>query len=71
METDQAIQIFMIPSWKMEAGTKMTSYTNPSTELGSLLTSGSLWFDGSNANAANGALRVKMYAPSSWLAGQL
>jgi len=55
----------------MEAfdGKKLTSYTNPSTDLGSLLTSGSLWFNGSNANAANGGSRVKMYAPSSWLKG--
>jgi hypothetical protein len=50
-------------------GTKLTSYTNSSTELGSLLTSGSLWFNGSNANAANGGTRVKMYAPSPWVVG--
>ncbi len=47
-------------------GTKLTSYPNPSAELGTLLTSGSLWFNGSNANAANGGTRVKMYAPPSW-----
>jgi hypothetical protein len=55
----------------MEAldGTKLTAYTNPSTDLGSLLTSESLWFNGSNANAANGGTRVKMYAPPSWSSG--
>ncbi|HEY5271514.1 MAG TPA: hypothetical protein VII97_14340 [Anaerolineales bacterium] len=53
-------------------GIKLTSYPNPSTELGSLLTSGSLWFNGTNANAANtanGSTRVKIYAPSSWSSG--
>ncbi|MBE3038469.1 MAG: hypothetical protein IMZ62_06630, partial [Chloroflexi bacterium] len=47
-------------------GTKLISYPNPSADLGTLLTSGSLWFNGSNANAANGGTRVKMYAPLSW-----
>jgi len=47
-------------------GRKLTSYPNSSAELGTLLTSGSLWFNGSNANAANGGTRVKMYAPPSW-----
>ncbi len=50
-------------------GTKLTTYTKPSTALGSLLTSGSLWFDGTNANAANGGSRVKIYAPSPWVGG--
>jgi hypothetical protein len=50
-------------------GTKLTAYTNPSTALGSLLTSGSLWFNGANANAANGGLRVRMYAPGTWSGG--
>lgn len=51
------------------SGTAITSYTNPSTALGTLLTSNNLWFDGSNANAANGGTRVKMYAPSTWSGG--
>ena len=51
------------------SGTALTSYINPSTALGSLLTSGSLWFDGTNANAANGNSRVRIYAPSSWANG--
>ena len=50
-------------------GAKLTSYTNPSTDLGTLLTSDSLWFNGTNANAANGGSRVKIYAPSSWAGG--
>jgi hypothetical protein len=51
------------------SGTKLTSYTNNSTSLGSLLTSGNLWFNGTNANAANGGSRVRIYAPSSWSSG--
>ncbi|MGE5249432.1 MAG: hypothetical protein ACM3QS_04385 [Bacteroidota bacterium] len=51
------------------AGTALTSFTNPSPQLGSLLTSGDLWFDGTNANAANGSTRVKIYAPGSWQNG--
>jgi hypothetical protein len=50
-------------------GTKLTAYANPSTALGTLLTSNSLWFNGTNANAANGGSRVKIYAPSSWKGG--
>jgi hypothetical protein len=48
------------------AGTKLTTYTSPSTALGSVLKSGSLWFNGVNSKAANGGTRVKMYAPSTW-----
>ena len=51
------------------AGTKLTALTNPSTALGSLLTSNSLWFNGAYARAANGGTRLKMYAPSSWASG--
>ncbi len=50
-------------------GSKLTSYSNPSTALGSLVTSNNLWWDGPNANAANGGSRVKIYAPSSWSPG--
>jgi hypothetical protein len=50
-------------------GTPLTSYANSSSALGTLLTSGSLWFNGSNANAANGGSRVRIYAPSSWSGG--
>ena len=50
-------------------GTKLTSYTNPSTALGTLVTSNDLWWDGPNANAANGGGRVKIFAPSTWMSG--
>jgi hypothetical protein len=44
-------------------------YSNPSAALGSALTSNNIWFHGSNAMAANGSVRVKMYAPSTWAPG--
>ena len=44
-------------------------YANPSTALGSALTSSNIWFHGANAMAANGGQRVKMYAPSTWAGG--
>ncbi|MFM6745841.1 MAG: Calx-beta domain-containing protein, partial [Dolichospermum sp.] len=44
-------------------------FPNPSTALGSQLTSNNIFFDGSNANAANGGNRVKLYAPSTWNGG--
>jgi hypothetical protein len=50
-------------------GKKLITYTNPSTALGSLLTSNSLWFSGPKAMISNGGARVKMYAPSSWEPG--
>ncbi len=54
------------------AGTKITSYTSGTTTLGTRLTSNDLWFNGTNARAANTAhdgARLKMYAPSSWSGG--
>ncbi|MFH0994522.1 MAG: hypothetical protein V1844_03375 [Pseudomonadota bacterium] len=45
------------------------SYANPSTALGSALTSNNIWFHGTQAMAANGGQRVKMYAPSTWKSG--
>lgn len=48
------------------SGTKLTNYTNPSTSMGTLFTSNNLWFDGTNADAANNGNRVKIYAPSSF-----
>lgn len=51
------------------AGKKLTSFTNNSTSLGSLVTSNDLYWNGTNANAGNGGARVKMYAPSSWSSG--
>jgi hypothetical protein len=44
-------------------------YANPSTALGSAVTSNDIWFLGSNAMAANSGQRVKMYAPSTWSSG--
>ena len=51
------------------AGTPLTSYSTPSSALGTLLTSGNLWFSGANANARNGGSRVRIYAPGSWSSG--
>jgi hypothetical protein len=50
-------------------GNLLINYQNYSPELGSLLTSNNLWFQGENANFANGENRVKMYAPSPWVDG--
>ncbi|HEY9075108.1 MAG TPA: IPT/TIG domain-containing protein [Anaerolineaceae bacterium] len=44
-------------------------YPNPSASLKSALTSGSVYFDGANAKAANGGARVPLYAPSTWSSG--
>ena len=44
-------------------------YGNPSTALGSALTSNNIYFHGSNAMAANGGQRAKVYAPSTWAEG--
>lgn len=46
-----------------------SSYPKGSTALGSALTSNDIWFHGSQAMAANGNQRVKMYAPSTWSSG--
>lgn len=50
-------------------GTALISYSNPSTQMGSALTSDDVWFNGTNANAANGNSRVKLYTPSTWSPG--
>ncbi|MDO9085086.1 MAG: hypothetical protein Q7U53_02660 [Anaerolineaceae bacterium] len=50
-------------------GNSLISYPNNSLALGTLLTSNNLWFQGENANFANGGNRVKMYAPAIWLSG--
>lgn len=44
-------------------------YPNPSTALGTALTSNSIWFHGAQAVAANAGTRVKMYAPAIWAGG--
>lgn len=45
------------------------TYPNPSVTLGNALTSENVWFNGSNANAANSGGRVRLYAPSTWKSG--
>ncbi len=44
-------------------------YPNPSQALGEALRSDSVWFHGTHAMAANGGIRVKLYAPSTWSGG--
>lgn len=51
------------------AGTPLLDYQNFSSELGSQLTSGSVYFNGPNANAANGNARVPLFAPNPWQQG--
>lgn len=44
-------------------------FPNNSPALASQLQSDNVFFDGTNANAANGGQPVKLYAPSTWLQG--
>ncbi len=44
-------------------------FPNPSLALGNQLTSNNLFFDGSNAVAANNGIRPKLYAPNPWQSG--
>jgi len=46
-----------------------SSYPNPSIALANALRSDNIWFHGSQAMAANGNQRVKMYAPPTWRSG--
>lgn len=46
-----------------------TSFPNPSAALATQLTSGNVYFSGTNANAANGGTPVKLYAPGTWSPG--
>lgn len=50
-------------------GTPLINYANPSSALGTALTSNNVWFNGPHARAANGGGRVKLYAPATWLEG--
>ncbi len=54
---------------KDRVGVDLLSYANPSVALGSALQSGSLWFHGPKATAANGGQPVKIYAPATWSSG--
>jgi uncharacterized repeat protein (TIGR01451 family) len=51
------------------SGTPLLDLGNGTTTLGSALTGGNIYFDGTNANAANGGSRPKLYAPDSWTPG--
>ncbi len=52
------------------AGTALISYpSSGSTALAEQLTGGNLYFDGPNANAANGGSHPKLFAPSTWMQG--
>ena len=54
------------------AGNLLTNtaiYPNPSTQLGTALTSNAVYFNGANARAANGGANAKLYAPSTWASG--
>ncbi len=44
-------------------------FGNPSTSLGNQLQSGNIFFDGTNARAANGGNAPRLYAPGSWQQG--
>jgi hypothetical protein len=50
-------------------GTPLLSYANGSAALASALTSQDVFFDGANANAANGGSPPELYAPSTWRGG--
>ncbi|NJN43955.1 MAG: hypothetical protein HC806_04005 [Anaerolineae bacterium] len=51
------------------AGTTLLSYPNNSTQLFAQLVSNGVYFDGPNANTANGNTRVSLYAPATWQPG--
>ena len=50
-------------------GTALLAFPNNSTQLAAQLTSNDIFFDGPNANAANGNSRVPLYAPGAWQQG--
>jgi hypothetical protein len=47
----------------------ISSFANNSPELAAQLTSGSIYFNGTNAVKANGNANVKLYAPNPWQPG--
>ncbi len=47
----------------------ISSFANNSPELAAQLTSGSIYFNGTNAVKANGNANVKLYAPGAWSQG--
>ncbi len=50
-------------------GAALVDRANPSASLGNSLRSGSVYWQGSNAVAANGGSRPKLFAPSTWSDG--
>ncbi|MEO6203866.1 MAG: hypothetical protein ABIO67_00550 [Mycobacteriales bacterium] len=50
-------------------GSALIDRPNPSAALGSALRSGSVFWQGSNAVAANGGTRPRLFAPSTWASG--
>jgi len=44
-------------------------FPNPSAALAAQLTGGDIFFNGANANAANGGQRPELFAPSTWMQG--
>lgn len=50
-------------------GQSMLTFGNPSTALGTQLTSNYLFFDGPNTRSANGDATAPIYAPTSWQSG--
>lgn len=51
------------------AGTKLITYTYPSSELGLVFTGNDVWYNSPSSIVANGGERVKMYAPSVYALG--
>ncbi|MFA5043395.1 MAG: hypothetical protein WC381_02195 [Kiritimatiellia bacterium] len=51
------------------SGTKLITYPSGSSTLYNQLVSGSVYFNGANANAANDGAKVKLYAPNPWKPG--
>jgi len=47
----------------------LDTFANPSTALGAQLTNNNIYFNGSNALAANGNIKPRMYAPSTFSLG--
>ncbi len=50
-------------------GTKLLAYSSGTAALYNQLVSGSVYFNGPNANAGNGGAKVPLYAPSTWSDG--
>jgi uncharacterized repeat protein (TIGR01451 family) len=51
------------------SGTPLLSLGNGTSTLGSVLTGGDIFFDGTHATQANGGLPPELYAPSPWKQG--